>query len=145
MSSRSGLRKRAAKAGVFHPRAASTLAVAGWIRSSSANTKVRIEIAEEIDEGIEFIGRYLTTKGLYNSPITTMNMFWAMIENGGLVTPVAAQVLANLGRFSSPQVYNRETLFELPRECFGQPTATFHHAKVSEGHHRSNSCLVSMP
>lgn len=69
----------------------------GRVRNSAKAPKVRTEIGEEIDEGIEFIGRFLHEKQIVPSPHASLSLMWTMVENGGLVSPVAEQVLAGLG------------------------------------------------
>lgn len=67
------------------------------IRSYSKSSSARHDVAEEIDEGIELIGAYLADNGLVPSPQASMSFLSAMIENGGLVSPVAERLLAGLG------------------------------------------------
>lgn len=67
------------------------------IRSYSKSTRARHDVAEEIDEGIELIGAVLADNGLVPSPQASMSFLSAMIENGGLVSPVAERLLAGLG------------------------------------------------
>lgn len=67
------------------------------IRSYSKSTIARHDFAEEIDEGIELIGSFLADNGLVPSPQASMSFLSAMIENGGLVSPVAERLLAGLG------------------------------------------------
>ena len=55
------------------------------------------EATELIDESIELIGTVLAKYGIAPSPEASMGFMWAMIENGGLVTPVAEQLLAAMG------------------------------------------------
>ena len=55
------------------------------------------ETADEVDEAIEFIGAFLTKSGVTPSANARMSFLWAMIENGGPVSPVAEQMLAGLG------------------------------------------------
>jgi len=69
----------------------------GRVRESVNAPKVRVEIAEEIDEGIESIGRFLNDKRIVPSPHASLSLMWTMVENGGLVSPVAEQMLAGLG------------------------------------------------
>ena len=69
----------------------------GRIRASAGVATLSSEVAEEIDEAIEFIGAFLTKSSLTPSANASMNFLWAMIENGGLVSPVAEQMLAGLG------------------------------------------------
>lgn len=67
------------------------------IRSYSKSTNARHDVAEEIDEAIELIGAFLADNGLVPSPQASMSFLSAMIENGGLVSPVAERLLAGLG------------------------------------------------
>ncbi|MCJ1486307.1 hypothetical protein MMC06_006484 [Schaereria dolodes] len=67
------------------------------IRSSIPSGSLRTEVTEEVDEGIEFVGRYLAGKLIVPSPHASMSFMWAMMENGGFVSPVAEQLLAGLG------------------------------------------------
>ena len=69
----------------------------GHIRASAGVTALTSEVAEEIDEAIEFIGAFLAKTGVTPAPNASMSFLWAMIENGGLVSPVAEQMLAGLG------------------------------------------------
>ena len=66
----------------------------GRIRASSSPTS---EVTEEIDEAIEFVGGFLANSGVAPSPNASLSFLWAMVENGGLVSPVAEQMLAGLG------------------------------------------------
>lgn len=67
------------------------------IRAGILATKSQNEITEEIDEAIETIGSFLSDSHVIPSPTASMSFLWAMIENGGLVSPVAEQILAGLG------------------------------------------------
>ena len=67
------------------------------IRSSVNSSSSRSDTTEQIDEGIEFIGSFLASNNVVPSPSASMSFMWAMIENGGLVSPVAEQLLAGLG------------------------------------------------
>ena len=55
------------------------------------------QISELIDESIEYIAQCITTRGNVPSAEASMSLLWAMVENGGLVTPAADQLLAILG------------------------------------------------
>lgn len=66
------------------------------IRAYPKFTNSGSEIAEEIDESIELIGSFLADNGIVPSPQGTMTFLRAMVENGGLVSPVAEQLLAGL-------------------------------------------------
>ncbi len=67
------------------------------VRASAGVAALSSEVAEEIDEAIEFIGALLAQSGVHPSADASMSFLWAMIENGGLVSPVAEQILAGLG------------------------------------------------
>ncbi|KAI9815376.1 MAG: hypothetical protein M1832_005515 [Thelocarpon impressellum] len=67
------------------------------IRAAAVNSASRNDISEQVDEGIEFIGRFIAGKGAILSTSGTMELMWTMIENGGLVTPVVDQLLAGVG------------------------------------------------
>ena len=67
------------------------------VRASNKATVSQSEIMEEIDEGIEIIGGFLANRRIVPSPNASMSFLWTMIENGGLVSPVAEQMLAGLG------------------------------------------------
>lgn len=69
----------------------------GRIRASAGVATLSSEVAEEIDEAFEFIGALLAKSGITPSANASMSFLWAMIENGGLVSPVAEQMLAGLG------------------------------------------------
>lgn len=69
----------------------------GRIRASAETATLSSQVAEEIDEAIEFIGAFLAKSGITPSANASMSFLWTMIENGGLVSPVAEQMLAGLG------------------------------------------------
>ncbi|KAL2039817.1 hypothetical protein N7G274_007217 [Stereocaulon virgatum] len=66
----------------------------GRIRASASSVS---EIIEEIDEAIEFVGAFLAKNKIVPSPNARLSFLWTMVENGGLVSPVAEQMLAGLG------------------------------------------------
>lgn len=77
----------------------------GLMRSRQAFTRIRayaksvnreLEAADEIDEGIELVGAFLADRKFVPSPQACMSFLAAMIENGGLVSPVAEQLLAGI-------------------------------------------------
>ena len=63
-------------------------------RESATVAAMSSEVAEEIDEAIELLGALLAKSRGVPSVNTSMSFLWAMIENGGLVSPVAEQILA---------------------------------------------------
>lgn len=66
------------------------------IRTSAKAMNAQPGITDEIDEGIEVIGAFLADHGIVPSPHASMSFLWAMVENGGLVSPVAEQMLEGL-------------------------------------------------
>ncbi len=67
------------------------------IRSSLAPGKGRSTAVEAVDEAIQYLGRFMKEKGIVPSARASMELMWTMIENGGLITPVAIQLLSGLG------------------------------------------------
>ena len=75
----------------------------GRIRAALRAQGETKEIPELIDESIELVSQRLTETGASPSPHGAMSLMWAMVENGGLITPVAEKLLAGLG----PQDINK--------------------------------------
>ncbi|KAF2869732.1 pentatricopeptide repeat protein [Massariosphaeria phaeospora] len=68
------------------------------IRDLQAGTnQAKMEIVEHIDEAIEVMGQFMSKRGIFLAPRASMELMWTMIENGGLVTPVAHHLLAGMG------------------------------------------------
>ncbi|PGH26872.1 hypothetical protein AJ80_01454 [Polytolypa hystricis UAMH7299] len=67
------------------------------IRNVAGNTKAQTHLREEIDETIDLLGRVLMESSLVLSSNAAMTLIWAMVENGGLVSPVAEHAVASLG------------------------------------------------
>ncbi|KAF1964905.1 hypothetical protein BU23DRAFT_41085 [Bimuria novae-zelandiae CBS 107.79] len=65
--------------------------------SQSASQQAKVDIVERIDEAIEVMGQFMMKRGIILPPRASMELMWTMIENGGLVTPVAHHLLAGLG------------------------------------------------
>ncbi|KAI9783418.1 MAG: hypothetical protein M1816_001392 [Peltula sp. TS41687] len=78
--------------------------VFGRIRLAVSHAEDRESTMEAIDEGIEYLGRFMRQKAIVPSAQGSMDLMWSMVENGGLVTPVAEQVLAGLGPESISQL-----------------------------------------
>ncbi|KZF23251.1 pentatricopeptide repeat protein [Xylona heveae TC161] len=64
-------------------------------RASVGTPQAKAELVDEIDEAIEFIGRFLSEKRIVPPVNASMSLLWAMVENGGLVTSVADQALTS--------------------------------------------------
>ncbi|KLJ08425.1 hypothetical protein EMPG_16141 [Blastomyces silverae] len=67
------------------------------IRKSVDSKVARGHLREEIDETIDLLGRVMIESSTVLSAHASMTLIWAMIENGGLVSPVAEHVIASLG------------------------------------------------
>ncbi|PSN73146.1 hypothetical protein BS50DRAFT_482266 [Corynespora cassiicola Philippines] len=65
--------------------------------SQSTPNQAKMEIVEHIDEAIEVMGQFMMKRGIILPPRASMELMWTMIENGGLVTPVAHHILAGMG------------------------------------------------
>ena len=65
--------------------------------SQSASNQAKMEIVEHIDEAIEVMGQFMMKRGIVLPARASMELMWTMIENGGLVTPVAHHLLAGMG------------------------------------------------
>jgi pentatricopeptide repeat protein len=65
--------------------------------SQSAINQNKMEIVEQIDEAIEVMGHFMMKRGIFLPPRASMELMWTMIENGGLVTPVAHHLLTGMG------------------------------------------------
>jgi len=63
----------------------------------TGSTQAKIEIIEQIDEAIEVIGHFMIKRGIILPAKASMELMWSMIDNGGLVTPVAHHLLAGMG------------------------------------------------
>ncbi|KAI4661293.1 uncharacterized protein J4E79_005106 [Alternaria viburni] len=65
--------------------------------SQSGSNQAKMETVEHIDEAIEVMGQFMMKRGIFLPPRASMELMWTMIENGGLVTPVAHHLLAGMG------------------------------------------------
>ncbi|OAG12635.1 uncharacterized protein CC84DRAFT_1159918 [Paraphaeosphaeria sporulosa] len=65
--------------------------------SQSASQQAKMEVVEHIDEAIEVMGQFMIKRGVILPARASMELMWTMIENGGLVTPVAHHLLAGMG------------------------------------------------
>jgi pentatricopeptide repeat protein len=65
--------------------------------SQSGTNESKMEIVEHIDEAIEVMGQFMMGRGIFLPPRASMELMWTMIENGGLVTPVAHHLLSGMG------------------------------------------------
>jgi pentatricopeptide repeat protein len=65
--------------------------------SQSGSNQAKMEVVEHVDEAIEVMGQFMMKRGIFLPPRAGMELMWTMIENGGLVTPVAHHLLAGMG------------------------------------------------
>ena len=63
-----------------------------------------MDIVEQIDEAIEVISNYVFKHKVFLDPLESMDLLRSMVENGGLITPVAGQLLAGFGPDSIAQL-----------------------------------------
>lgn len=67
------------------------------IRDTVSGSQAKMEVIEHIDEAIEVMGQFMMKRGIFLPPRASMELMWTMIENGGLVTPVAHHLLSGMG------------------------------------------------
>jgi pentatricopeptide repeat protein len=65
--------------------------------SQTTSQQAKMESIEHIDEAIEVMGQFMIKRGIILPARPSMELMWTMIENGGLVTPVAHHLLAGMG------------------------------------------------
>ena len=86
------------------------------IHAHSAAENRSLEVIEEIDEAIELIGNFIVEASIVPSPNASMAFLWAMIENGGLVSPVAERILAGLRHEEISSLSWQDTILALQVE-----------------------------
>ncbi|KAF4764935.1 hypothetical protein HAV15_003749 [Penicillium sp. str.  len=59
---------------------------------------------EQITESLHLFGRVLMQSAVILSPQSSMTLLWSMLENGGLVSPLAEHAVANLGPIGISQL-----------------------------------------
>ncbi|KAJ9191637.1 hypothetical protein DTO164E3_8745 [Paecilomyces variotii] len=74
------------------------------IRSHNHHHHRQLPVREEIDEALELLGRVLMQTAAVLSPQAAITLLWAMVENGGLVSPVAEHAIASLGPMGISQL-----------------------------------------
>lgn len=68
------------------------------IRDAQSESKqTRLEVAEQIDEAVEVIGNFMLRSNAPSTSEASVDLLRMMIENGGLVSPIADHVVARLG------------------------------------------------
>ena len=67
------------------------------IRASAQGPIAKNELSEQVDEAVELLTTLLTSTAAKPSPNASMSLLWTMVENGGIMSPSAEQILAGLG------------------------------------------------
>ncbi|KAI9928398.1 hypothetical protein ASPWEDRAFT_50403 [Aspergillus wentii DTO 134E9] len=83
------------------------------IRNASPNNLLLAPIREQINEALHLVGRILMQTAAIIPPQAAMNLLWSMVENGGLVSPVAEHAVASLGPMSVSQLNPRDLTLAL--------------------------------
>ncbi|PYH98052.1 hypothetical protein BO71DRAFT_89807 [Aspergillus ellipticus CBS 707.79] len=82
--------------------------------SSPDNTHSTLNpIREQINESLHLLGRVLVQTAAVLSPQAAMSLMWSMVENGGLISPVAEHVVASLGPIGISQLNARDLMLAL--------------------------------
>ncbi|KAJ5563300.1 hypothetical protein N7535_008464 [Penicillium sp. DV-2018c] len=68
------------------------------------NGAVPYLVSEQITESLHLFGRILMESAAVLSPQSAMTLLWTMVENGGLVSPLAEHAVANLGPIGISQL-----------------------------------------
>ena len=87
------------------------------IRTSTITRNSKVSISEVIDEAIQIIGTVLLDSDTILLPSAGINLFRSMIENGGLVTPVAERTLARLGPMDIANMDWQDAILTLQTEA----------------------------
>ncbi|OQE31426.1 hypothetical protein PENSTE_c001G06502 [Penicillium steckii] len=75
------------------------------IRNASAKqSTVSASTREQITESLHLFGRVLMQTAAVLSPQSSMTLLWSMVENGGLVSPLAEHAVASLGPMGISQM-----------------------------------------
>ncbi|KAJ5855612.1 uncharacterized protein N7529_009556 [Penicillium soppii] len=71
------------------------------------------DIREQITESLHLFGRVLMQSAAVLSPQASMTLLWSMVENGGLVSPLAEHAVANLGPIGISQLKSADLTLAL--------------------------------
>ncbi|KAL5356018.1 hypothetical protein BJX96DRAFT_142216 [Aspergillus floccosus] len=74
------------------------------IRNASSDNHLLNPIREQINESLHLLGRVLIQTAAVLSPQAVMTLLWSMVENGGLVSPIAEHAVASLGPLGIQQL-----------------------------------------
>ncbi|PWY86809.1 hypothetical protein BO70DRAFT_351384 [Aspergillus heteromorphus CBS 117.55] len=81
--------------------------------ASSTHTTTLNPIREQINESLHLLGRVLIQTAAVLSPQAAMSLLWSMVDNGGLISPVAEHVVASLGPVGISQLNARDLMLAL--------------------------------
>ncbi|OJK01512.1 hypothetical protein ASPACDRAFT_59203 [Aspergillus aculeatus ATCC 16872] len=82
------------------------------IRSTSTDLTLN-HIREQVNESLHLVGRVLVQTAAVLSSPAAMSLMWSMVENGGLISPVAEHVVASLGPIGISQLNARDLMLAL--------------------------------
>lgn len=74
------------------------------IRSATSAGAQQLHVREHINESLHLLGRVLIQTAAVLSPQAAMALIWSMIDNGGLVSPIAEHAVASLGPMAISQL-----------------------------------------
>lgn len=74
---------------------------------------VAAPVREQINESLDLLGRVLMQTTAVVPPQASMALLWSMVENGGLMSPVAEHAMASLGPMAISQLPPRDLLLAL--------------------------------
>jgi pentatricopeptide repeat protein len=77
------------------------------------NASESLEVREQITESLHLFGRVLMQSAAVLSPQASMTLLWSMLENGGLVSPLAEHAVANLGPVGISQLESADLTLAL--------------------------------
>ncbi|KAL4912408.1 hypothetical protein BDW62DRAFT_215044 [Aspergillus aurantiobrunneus] len=83
------------------------------IRSSSFNNLSSNSAREQINESIHLFSRVLVQGAAALSPQASMSLLWLMVENGGLISPIAEHAVAFMGPLEISQLNPRDLTLAL--------------------------------
>jgi pentatricopeptide repeat protein len=72
--------------------------------ASAKQVAVTTTAREQVTESLHLFGRVLMQTAAVLSPSASMTLLWSMIENGGLVSPLAEHAIASLGPIGISQL-----------------------------------------
>ena len=105
------------------------------IRSALMETGNLQETKGHIDEAIELIGSFVTARSVDIPASATVALLRTMVENGGLITPIAENLMATLGSHNIPSLSYQDLLLALESEAkmikHGKPIDVAHQARFS--------------